>query len=102
MFYVFRMILGSVKKSYEKRVADIQPRSFVIDNGNAMGTARGHCPILDPSLGPLFESLESSMDGDSFGMGSDGDSGVAFGSTPTPYHDLWATMSCSWANEFTK
>ncbi|RDL30129.1 uncharacterized protein BP5553_10407 [Venustampulla echinocandica] len=102
LFYVFRMILGSVKKSYEQRVADIQTRSFAVDHGNAVVTSRGHCPIRDPSLGPLFTSVEDSMYGDSFSLNPSEYSGVAFGSTQTPYHDLWATMSCSWANEFSE
>jgi len=115
--FVFKMVLSSVKKSYEKRVANIKPDVFVVDR-------RGHCPILDPSLqqyfsfdGPPTPMLADDWDDmgtpnlsatDSSGMGW-----CETGNTPdfSPigtacvngvgaplYYDLWATMTSSWAD----
>jgi hypothetical protein len=100
VLYVFKMVLGSVKKSYERRVSKIEPGLLIVDHDNAIGLARGHCPILDPTLKPLFEFSDSTY-GDSFEMREFGTSTasntVAF--SPPLYHDLWATMTCSWAKE---
>lgn len=115
VLYVFSMILASVKKSYERRVAKIEPNFVTVLQSNNIGIARGHCPILDPSLnvyldGDLNYDLSSSYGGtwDLSGTPST-DLGSATMVTPPPssyamptaplYHDLWATMTGSWAEE---
>ncbi|KUJ19262.1 uncharacterized protein LY89DRAFT_731670 [Mollisia scopiformis] len=93
VLYVFKMMLGSVKKSYERRLNKIQPEFFV---DNAMGVARGHCPVLDPGLSIYFSTPDSTY-GSSFDTGN---STPSFSAICTPlYHDLWATMTGSWAAE---
>lgn len=117
--YVFKMILSSVKKSYEKRVADIKPDLFRVDR-------RGHCPILDPSLQQYFnaDGPPAPAYGDAWGDMTTPDltetdfSGAttgwsATGGTPDSdpaamvgmdgvgapmYFDLWATMTSTWAD----
>jgi hypothetical protein len=106
IFYVFKLIIGSVKKSYERRVAAITPKSFVVEMGNAVGAARGHCPMLDPNLAVYFDAdLEM---GDSTYGGSWNLTGSGLANTPASrnsatmppvYFDLWATMTGSWAQE---
>jgi hypothetical protein len=115
ILYVFKMILASVKKSYERRVTKIEPNFVPVLQPNNIGIARGHCPVLDPSLNVYFDSdldidLDSSY-GESWnlsGTPSTNISGATLG-TPPPssyamptaplYHDLWATMTGSWAEE---
>ena len=104
VLYVFKMVLESVKKSYERRVSNIKPDFFIVDHGTAIGVARGHCPMLDPTLSVYFNNPLSD---DSTYTGSfDFDGSASYPSSEiwrpanTPlYHDLWATMTCSWAEE---
>ncbi|KAF4635325.1 hypothetical protein G7Y89_g2780 [Cudoniella acicularis] len=84
VLYVFKMVLGSVKKSYEKRVSLIQPGSFAVSYGNAVGAARGHCPIHDPNLSVYFPSPEDSIYSSSLGLSS-GPSEISPGPTPPVY-----------------
>lgn len=101
VLYVFKMLLGSVKKSYERRVGNIKPESFVVDHGKAVGAARGHCPINDPTLKSYMDSPEDSTYGGSYDLGSNAPLEYQTSMMPTPlYHDLWATMTCNWAGEF--
>jgi hypothetical protein len=100
VLYVFRMILRSCKKSYERRVSKIEPGFVVVDHANVIGVARGHCPILDPTLNPLFDISDSAYEGsyelsDSTTPGSSSTAGYV-----PQYHDVWAVMSGSWAEEF--
>lgn len=100
VLYVFRMILRSCKKSYERRVSKIEPGFMVVDHTNVIGVARGHCPILDPTLNPLFDIPDSAYEGsyelsDSTTPGSSSTAGYV-----PQYHDIWAVMSGSWAKEF--
>jgi hypothetical protein len=107
IFFVFKLILGSVKKSYERRVAAITPKSFVVEQGKAVGAAKGHCPILDPSLAPYFDS-DLEMEDSTYGGSWDFSGGVSCSNTPAcsvntvmppVYFDLWATMTGTWAEE---
>ncbi|KAG0647752.1 Transcription factor himD [Hyphodiscus hymeniophilus] len=111
VFYVFKLILSSVKKSYERRVAAIAPKSFIVEMGKAVGPARGHCPMLDPNLSVYFDqNLEMQIDDSTYGgswdymNGSTPESGAAYMNTtmapnPPVYFDLWATMTGTWAAE---
>ncbi|KAH8672069.1 hypothetical protein BGZ60DRAFT_26753 [Tricladium varicosporioides] len=97
MLYVFNKILGSVKKSYERRVNAIRPESLPVDLGNGLGPVRGHCPILDPTLSPYFAvTPEDSTYSSSWDLSTNSD--LSHGSSRLVYHDLWATMTCSWAD----
>lgn len=107
IFFVFKLILGSVKKSYEQRVAAITPQSFAVQMGNAVGAARGHCPMLDPSLAVFFDS-DLEIEDSTYGGSWDFSGGASLVNTPASsnnaamhpvYFDLWATMTGSWATE---
>ena len=101
ILYVFKMLLGSVKKSYERRVGNIKPETFLMDHAKGAGAARGHCPVMDPSLQVYFGSPEDSSYGGSFGLSGSATSEYQTSTIPTMplYHDLWATMTCNWAGE---
>jgi hypothetical protein len=101
VFYVFRMILKSCKKSYERRVAKIEPGFLVVDHANVISTAaRGHCPILDPALNSLFD-LSDSTYGGSYGLSESATPSTSSMAASLPqYHDVWAVMTGSWAEEF--
>ncbi len=97
-FHVFQMILGSVKKSYEKRVAKLNPKPLALDS--RYGVAPGHCPMMDPSLNTYFDTF-ASMDESPFdqsGSGTPSIESTNLAAIPL-YHDLWATMTGSWAEE---
>jgi hypothetical protein len=107
VFFVFKLILGSVKKSYERRVASIAPKSFVVEMGKAVGAARGHCPMLDSSLAVYFDS-DLEMEDSTYGGSWDFSGGATLANTPASsnnatkppvYFDLWATMTGTWAEE---
>ena len=101
VLYVFKMLLASVKTSYERRVANIKPESFVVQPGKIAGIAMGHCPIMDPSLSPYLNSPKDSTYGGSSDINQIGASEYQTSTTGMPlYHDLWATMTCNWAREF--
>lgn len=96
--YVMDMMLGSMKKSYEKRVAGIQPGFFAINEGNVIGVARGSCPVTDPSLKGYFNNAEYLYE-DVIGPSSDTPTSSSTSFVPTvPFWDLWATKNGSWAN----
>ncbi|KAH9219738.1 hypothetical protein DL95DRAFT_404483 [Leptodontidium sp. 2 PMI_412] len=94
VYHVFQMILGSVKKSYEKRVSKLVPEPPI---GNNFAT--GHCPMMDYSLNVYFDPLVS-MDASSFDLSGSGTPSIESTASSVPlYHDLWATMTGSWADE---
>lgn len=100
VLYVFKMLLASVKKSYERRLGNIKPESVVVQYGKAAGVAMGHCPIMDPSLSVYLRSPKDSTYGGSFDLDEIAASEYQTSSTGMPlYHDLWATMTCNWAGE---
>jgi hypothetical protein len=115
ILYVFTMILTSVKKSYEQRVAKLEANLIPVLQANNTDIAHGHCPVLDPSLNVYFHSdldidLDSSYGGswDLSGTPSTDLSGVSLVTPPTSsysmataplYYDLWATMTGSWGEE---
>lgn len=100
VIYVFKMILKSCKKSYERRVSKIEPGFLVVDHSNVIGVARGHCPILDPSLNPLFDISDSTYGGSYELSESATPSNSSTTASLPQYHDVWAIMTGSWAEEF--
>jgi hypothetical protein len=100
VIYVFRMILKSCKKSYERRVSKIEPGFLVVDHANVIGVARGHCPILDPTLNPLFDISDSTYGGSLELNESATPSASSTAASLPQYHDVWAIMTGSWAEEF--
>ncbi|KAG9234968.1 hypothetical protein BJ875DRAFT_460185 [Amylocarpus encephaloides] len=116
VFWVMMVMLKSVRKSYERRVSEIRAGSFAETNPSS-----GHCPIRDPSLSQYFvqpEELTYNYDhdpfvspkastyGGSWELGADGgggemsaESGLRKGMEIPVYHNIWATMTCSWADE---
>jgi hypothetical protein len=99
VLFVFKMVLESVKKSYERRVAKIEPGFFAINHGTVVGVARGHCPMHDPTLNIYFDKTDSAYES-SFDLSGNGSSASVPASTILVYHDLWATMTGNWAEEF--
>lgn len=107
MLYVFYLILSSMKRSYARRIAKIEPKTFNPEYSTGTGLARGHCPILDPTLSQYFDLDEYSLSNWDMAGGSidpsPQDTSVSSSSATLPtgmlYHDLWATMTGSWANE---
>jgi hypothetical protein len=87
-----------VKRSYARRVSKIQPTS-VVDHDNSGGPGRGLCPIQDPSLRVYFDrDIDSEYSGEWSSSADTPPSVSQVMSTPL-YHDLWATMTGSWAND---
>lgn len=57
--FVFKVMLESVRKSYERRVGEIVPfvpGFLVAHRGQSKGIAEGQCPISDPELQVLYEN----------------------------------------------
>ena len=114
VFYVFKMILGSVKRSYERRVAAIVPKPLATETGNAIRPGRGHCPMLDPNLAVYFDQeVETQMEDSTYGGSWDFSKASLVNTPPNGnvlanvnnppvrpvYFDLWATMTGNWAGE---
>lgn len=98
VLYIFMLVLGSVKRSYERRVDKIEPELLTMDPNNPSSFTRGHCPIMDPNLSVYFRTPDSTYSsGSSFD--TEGISTPSFTSSTLLYHDLWATMTGSWAEE---
>lgn len=93
ILFVFKMMLESVKTSYERRVSNIVPTvEAPIDK-----IARGYCPIQDPTLNEYFNIADSTY-GNSMDLSGSGTST----STTAPamlYFDIWSTMTGSWAEQ---
>ncbi|KAI9640122.1 hypothetical protein NHQ30_011524 [Ciborinia camelliae] len=141
-YFIMHGMLSTLKKTWERRVEAIVPKSSAI--------SRGKCPMFDPEMAPLLENTTLDFDfgnmggwDDNFGEGmaawdtnvedigiggafatmnqpADGDVGLPVvigesgrtgevemppgdmgqhGSGGTMYHDLWDTMTCSWAGQ---
>lgn len=96
--YVFAMVLGSVKRSYARRVSKIRPTP-VVDHDNLGGPGRGLCPLQDPSLRVYFDRDIASEYGGEWSSSADTPPSVSRVMSTPLYHDLWATMTGSWAND---
>jgi hypothetical protein len=116
--FIFRMMLESIKKSYEGRVALVTPSIAAVADQSANASAgagfstpavspmdRLHCPMNDQELLTYFEPLSQDLN-EAFGNPGDaGGNGNANGqvqreqrSIPV-YHDLWATMTMNWSDD---
>lgn len=100
MFHIFQAIFASVKKNYEKRVAKLVPAPLlIVEHSLPMSITPGHCPMMDMSLNAYFDSMDPmevlDVDTSASGTPSTGSSNM----TAPLYHDLWATMTGSWAEE---
>ena len=103
--FIFRMVLESIKKSHEQRIAATTPRPTIGNQGaspyRGFETAatsfpeRLHCPMNDQNLMTYFEPIQADLNQMVNGAGSSSTSG----NIPV-YHDLWATMTMSWTNDW--
>ena len=108
--FIFRMVLESIKKSYEQRVALVTPTlSSIADQ--SLNAAAGfqtpvtspmdklHCPMNDRELLAFFE-LVSQGSNEVFGIPGGADVEVPSAARSIPvYHDLWATMTMNWSDD---
>ncbi len=92
--YVMKMMLGSLKKSYERRVSVIEPGFFVNDVASVV---RGRCPIMDLSLKNYFDGATLNYE-EPFSLTDTPSSDACSVNVPL-YYDVWATMTGSWASE---
>ncbi|KAI9055633.1 hypothetical protein LZ554_000577 [Drepanopeziza brunnea f. sp. 'monogermtubi'] len=74
VFLTFEMVLGSVKRSYERRVeklvsAPVPENHAIVGPDVHFAAARGHCPMLDASLEPYLGGTLAGMDGVGDGSG---------------------------------
>jgi hypothetical protein len=102
--FVFRMVLESIKRTYEKRAAlsvtqlerldaSVECVTPISDQGSSSaGSAGFRCPMRDPSLKAYLDAVQPLV-GESFSPS------LAASSSNIPlYHDLWATMTVSWSS----
>lgn len=97
--YVFAIVLGSVKRSYVRRVANIKPPTEIEYPSAARGP---HCPMKDPGLIDYLDNNDMDQAYGDMGWHSESSDvpSSAWRAAHMPvYHDLWATMTCSWAND---
>lgn len=108
--FIFRVMLESIKRSYEQRVALVTPSlSSIADE--SMNAARGcpapvanptdklYCPMNDRQLLTYLEPL-SQDPSEVFGIPGDASGAVPSAHNSIPvYHDLWATMTMNWTDE---
>jgi hypothetical protein len=108
--FIFRMVLESIKKSYEQRIALVTPGlSSIADQ--SMSAAAGsqtpvaspmdklHCPMNDRELLTYLEPLPQDLN-EVFGIPGDANVEVLSAPKSIPvYHDLWATMTMNWSDD---
>jgi hypothetical protein len=108
--FIFKMVLESIKKSYEQRVALVTPSlSSIADQ--SMNAAAGfqtpvtspmdklHCPMNDRELLAFFEPLSQDSN-EAFGIPRDANVEAPSAARSIPvYHDLWATMTMNWSDD---
>lgn len=99
--FILKKLLGNVKQSYERRVSKIGPQNFVSNDGTAVDDIKTRCPMFDPGMSHYLErqSETLSMWGPSPAGTSSGVSESSNASSSLRYHDLWATMTGTWAEE---
>lgn len=95
--YVYAMAIASVKRSYIRRVSNIQQATVV---GERVVFPRGpHCPMKDPGMSTYLDYDLNSAYGSSLDSADMTPPPVARAMHTPMYHDLWATMTCSWADD---
>jgi hypothetical protein len=92
--FIFRMILESIKKSYEQRVVLVTPPLSM-----ASPMDRLHCPMNDRELLMYLEPVSQDSN-EAFGVLGGASTTVPNVSKNIPvYHDLWATMTMNWTGD---
>lgn len=117
---IFKMVLASVKKSYERRVSALV--ATPVPPSIPAQVWRGKCPVLDPALKDCWDIESSFFDSSGTGSaswnagstpvvmegqvdagegkGDEGSTGCPMGGAGAPvYFDVWNTMTCNWAEE---
>lgn len=106
-----KVVLGVVKRKYEKRLAALEKVSLAqpphpMPADADVGLRK--CPMFDGSLDPFIESWDdtfidpSSLANASFmdpGLAAVPGAGSSSDSQPVVYHDLWATMTMGWSQD---
>jgi len=108
--FIFRMVLESIKRSYEQRVALVTP-SLSSTADQSANSATGfqtpvpspmdklHCPMNDRELLTYFEPISQHLN-EAFGIPGDANVPPPSAARNIPvYHDLWATMTMNWSDE---
>lgn len=106
-----KVVLGVVKRKYEKRLAALEkaapaqpPHPMPADADAGLRK----CPMFDGSLDPIIESWDDTfLDPSSFANASLMEPGLGAMDGPDPssnmqpvlYHDLWATMTMGWSQD---
>lgn len=106
-----KVVLGVVKRKYEKRLAALE-KAALAQPPHPMPTdldvGLRKCPMFDGSLDPFIESWDdtfldpSSLANASFmdpGLAAVPGAGSSSDSQPVVYHDLWATMTMGWSQD---
>jgi hypothetical protein len=109
--FIMKTMLENVKTSYERRVAAIEPGFLSPERGHTGGISSsgaaaaaaavgGKCPVFDPTLQAIFSTPDFAAYEESVNMGTTPSSSNTSSSSAPLYHDLWATMTGSWAEQF--
>ncbi|EWG39631.1 hypothetical protein FVEG_02386 [Fusarium verticillioides 7600] len=85
-----RVILRVVKSKYDRRVAILTAPSLTL-----RGVGHQGCPMFDKDMQPYISAWDTDFDMNSAMLTS----GLNTDGQQTMYHDLWATMTMSWAND---
>jgi hypothetical protein len=106
-----KVVLGVVKRKYEKRLAALEKAALMqpphpVPTDVDAGLRK--CPMFDGSLDPFIETWDdtfldpsSLLNASLMGPGLTGVPGAGSSSDPQPmiYHDLWATMTMGWSQD---
>lgn len=106
-----KVVLGVVKRKYEKRLSALEKASPVQPPHPMPADADAglrKCPMFDGSLDPFIESWDDTfLDPSTLANASLMDPGLAAvpglgpssSAQPAVYHDLWATMTMGWSQD---
>ncbi|KAI9746482.1 MAG: hypothetical protein M1818_000195 [Claussenomyces sp. TS43310] len=107
--FIFKTVLAQLKDTFERRVSQIPSRIFDYDEGGVVGIFAGPdtgsvskrsshgCPMFEPSISGYLKSWQEGGASNDRDMGRP--DGKPQGSTVPVYHDIWATMTMTWASE---
>lgn len=93
-----RVVLGVVKRKWDRRLAAMNPPHPPVPLDKTMSG----CPMLDGSLDPYIQLWDEDFINTKLPstVGSvSGAGGSNEASQPAVYHDLWATMTLGWTRE---